>query len=41
MIEARSPARPTGQIPRDRGGYLLDGRGGYLLDDGANRLVAQ
>ncbi len=41
MIQARSPARPTGQIPRDLGGNLLDGRGGYLLDDGANRLVAQ
>jgi hypothetical protein len=36
-----SLSRPTGQITRDRGGYLLDSRGGYLLDDRGTRLLAQ
>jgi hypothetical protein len=41
MIQARSPARPTGQIAPDRGGYLLDSQGGYLVDDRAGRLLGQ
>jgi len=33
--------RPTDQIERGRGGYLLDDRGGYLLDYRGGRLLAQ
>jgi hypothetical protein len=40
-VRGASPPRPTGQIERGRGGYLLDGRGGYLLDDRGGRLLAQ
>jgi hypothetical protein len=41
IVQGPSLPRPTGQIERGRGGYLLDGRGGYLLDDRGGRLLAQ
>jgi hypothetical protein len=41
IVRGPSPARPTGQIERGRGGYLLDSHGGYLLDDRGGRLRAQ
>jgi hypothetical protein len=40
-VRGASLPRPTGQVERGRGGYLLDGRGGYLLDDRGGRLLAQ
>ena len=40
IVRGPSLSRPTGQIERGRGGYLLDGRGGYLLDDSGGRLLA-
>ena len=40
-VQGASLPRPTGQVERGRGGYLLDSRGGYLLDDRGGRLLAQ
>jgi hypothetical protein len=41
IVRGPSLPRPTGQIERDRGGYLLDDHGGYLLDDRGGRLLRQ
>src|SRR5215510_3877336 len=41
IVRGPSLSRPTGQIERGRGGYLLYGRGGYLLDDRGSRLLAE
>jgi len=41
IVRGPSPPRPTGQIERGRGGYLLDDHGGYLLDDRGSRLLGQ
>jgi hypothetical protein len=41
IVRTPSLTRPTDQIERGRGGYLLDDRGGYLLDPRGNRLIAQ
>src|SRR5258705_7870283 len=41
IVREPSLPRPTGQIERGRGGYLLDSHGGYLLDDRGGRLLGQ
>jgi hypothetical protein len=41
IVRGPSITRPTGQIERGRGGYLLDSSGGHLLDDRGDRLLAQ
>jgi hypothetical protein len=41
IVRGPSLPRPTGQIERRRGGYLLDDHGGYLLDDRGGRLLGQ
>jgi hypothetical protein len=41
IVRRSSLTRPTDQIERGRGGYLLDDHGGYLLDHRGNRLLAQ
>jgi hypothetical protein len=41
IVRGPSLPRPTGQIERGRGGYLLDDHGGYLLDDRGGRLLGQ
>jgi hypothetical protein len=41
IVRGPSLPRPTGQIERGRGGYLLDNHGGYLLDDRGGRLLGQ
>jgi hypothetical protein len=41
IVRGSSLPRPTGQIERGRGGYLLDNQGGYLLDDRGGRLLGQ
>jgi len=40
-VRRPSLTRPTDQIERGRGGYLLDDHGGYLMDPRGNRLLAQ
>jgi hypothetical protein len=41
IVRGPSLPRPTGQIERGRGDYLLDDHGGYLLDDRGGRLLGQ
>src|SRR5262245_39070296 len=41
IVQGPSLPRPTGQIERGRGDYLLDEHGGYLLDDRGGRLLGQ
>jgi hypothetical protein len=41
IVRGPSLSRPTGEIERGRGGYLLDNQGGYLLDDRGGRLLGQ
>jgi hypothetical protein len=41
IVRVPSLPRPTGQIERGRGGYLLDSHGGNLLDDRGGRLLGQ
>jgi hypothetical protein len=41
IVQGPSLPRPTGQIERGRGDYLLDDHGGYLLDDRGGRLLGQ
>ena len=41
IVQGRSLSRPTGQMERGSGGYLLDSHGGYLLDDRGGRLLGQ
>jgi len=41
IVREPSLPRPTGQIERGRGDYLLDDHGGYLLDDRGGRLLGQ
>jgi len=41
IVRGASLPRPTGQIERGRGDYLLDDHGGYLLDDRGGRLLGQ
>jgi hypothetical protein len=41
IVRGPSLPRPTGQIERGRGDYLLDEHGGYLLDDRGGRLLGQ
>jgi hypothetical protein len=41
VVRGPSLSRPTGQMARNRGGYLLDSRRGHLLDDRGGRLLAQ
>jgi hypothetical protein len=41
IVRRPSLTRPTDQIERGRGGYLLDDHGGYLMDPRGNRLLAQ
>jgi hypothetical protein len=41
IVRRPSLTRPTDQIERGRGGYLLDDHGGYLLDHRGGRLLTQ